>query len=75
MKTIMISGLGEVSRHVAAQISVCEEAGADELVDACQVSKALIEEGFTDKEVRQAIFTLTTHNVLRHAGVGSYVWL
>jgi glutamate dehydrogenase/leucine dehydrogenase len=74
MKTVTIQGLGEISRHVAAQIAVCDEAGADELVVPVPVVRALEKQGFTEKEVRQAIFTLERNNVLTKLNVGSYAW-
>jgi hypothetical protein len=74
MKTIEISGLGKVSRHIAAQIAVCDEAGAEELLIPVPVVCALQRQGFTEKEVRQAIFTLERSGVLKKAGVGAYSW-
>ena len=74
MKTVHIAGLGMVSRAKAAQIAVCDEAGATDNFNPIPVVRALRPAGYTDKEVRQAIFTLTRRGVLTKVSAGQYSW-
>ena len=74
MKTINVMGLGAVSRHTAAQIEICDTAGADEFILPVAVVRALQPLGYTEKEVRQAIFKLHRKGVLTRVAPGSYVW-
>lgn len=74
MKTVHIAGLGQVSRHVAAQIEICDEAGAEQVVLPVPIVRALQPLGYTEKEVRQAIFTLHRAGTLEKIAPGQYKW-
>lgn len=74
MKSINIMGLGAISRAKACQIALCDECGADEQVLPVFAAIALRLQGYTEKEVRQAIFTLHRNGTLTRIGQGTYGW-
>ena len=80
MKLIEIQGLGAVSRAKACQIAVCDEMGCDETFNAKQavirVQRAEPQHRFTEKEIRQALFTLHRAGQLSNEnGNGTYSWV
>lgn len=75
MKTILM-GTKHVSRHTACQIEVCDEMGANAEFAVLDTVRRCIPAGFTEKEVRKAIHSLTANKVpaLERFGPGMYRW-
>lgn len=73
MKTVEVMGLGAISRLAACEIAVCDEMGADETF---WVGDAITRTGggFTEKEIRQAIFELTKSGELVKVRHATYKW-
>lgn len=75
MKTILME-TEHVSRHTACQIEVCDEMGADAEFAVLDTVRRCTPAGFTEKEIRKAVHTLTTgaEPALERFGPGMYRW-
>ncbi len=74
-KPITISGLGQVSRHKACQIAICDEAGAEQVFTPARLTSAPDLKGFSGKEIANAMDALVRCGTVKRFTPGSYGWL
>ena len=72
MRTIHIKGLGDISRHSACQVYLCDAVGFMDSFTPADVKRDATMSQFTDKEIRNALDALVRSGEVKRIGSGTY---